>query len=167
MGSPKPGATRRPDRGAAPGSNRHAISAVAQAKDVTSEDSPVPMVCVRTQRTTAPSELTGDIRGLFIRRLTACHVSLNCCLVLPGPRAARSPALVLYRFRRLRGCVRVQVPAARDNRPVRVVELIDERDAGRDVQLRDRLVADPVQVLDQRAQRVVRIRSSNGSVVLA
>src|SRR6185437_9712328 len=53
----------------------------------------------------------------------------------------------------LRG-FRVQVAAAGNGGPELVVEVVDQRDAGGDVQLRDVRVADPVQVLHQGPQRV-------------
>src|SRR5690606_36095442 len=43
---------------------------------------------------------------------------------------------------------------ARSNRPERVVELVHERNPGRDVQLDDVLVTDPVEVLHERTQAV-------------
>src|SRR5690348_2094978 len=55
----------------------------------------------------------------------------------------------------------VEVPAAGQLRPEIGVQLVDERDAGRDVELGDLLVPDPVQVLDQRAQRIA-VRDDQG-----
>ena len=63
-------------------------------------------------------------------------------------------ALVLHGLGGLRGGLRVEVAAAGLIRPESVVELVDQRDAGRDVQRGDLVVADAVQVLDQGAQRV-------------
>src|SRR5690242_8317251 len=53
----------------------------------------------------------------------------------------------------LRG-LRVEVGAARDGGAQVVVELVAQRDAGGDVQARDVLVGDAVELLDERAQRV-------------
>src|SRR5262245_7641445 len=52
------------------------------------------------------------------------------------------------------GGFRVQVAAAGDGGPELVVEVVDQRYAGGDVQTRDVRVADPVQVLHQGPQRV-------------
>src|SRR6266571_6326788 len=70
--------------------------------------------------------------------------------VMPDSPDIGLPALVPDGLGRFRRGARVQVPAARRDRPERVVELVHQRDAGRDVQLGDGGVADPVQVLDQR-----------------
>src|SRR5580692_4349851 len=58
------------------------------------------------------------------------------------------PALVLHGFDRRPGRFFIKVTAG--DRPEVVVELVDQRDAGRDVQLGDLRVADAVEVLDQR-----------------
>src|SRR5215469_10120725 len=81
----------------------------------------------------------------------------------PGPsvgptgrtaRPSQSAALVLDglggRYRRLR----VEVAPARRHGAVRRIKLVQQRDAGGDVELRNRRVTDPVQVLDQGTQRV-------------
>ena len=48
----------------------------------------------------------------------------------------------------------IEVGAARVERGEGLVELVVERDAGRDVETGDVRVGDPVEVLDERAQRV-------------
>ncbi len=63
-------------------------------------------------------------------------------------------ALVLDRLDRGRGRLRVEVRAAGVERLEVGVELVGERDAGRDVQARDVGVGDAVEVLDEGAQGV-------------
>src|ERR1700751_5351375 len=72
----------------------------------------------------------------------------------PPRKTGRLAALVLDRLGRGYRRLRVKVPAARRQRAGRRVELVEQRDPGGNVELGDRRVADPVQVLDQRAQRV-------------
>ena len=76
----------------------------------------------------------------------------------------RSASLVRHRLGRRRGGLRVEVPAAGLLRPEVGADLVDERDAGRDVQPGDLVVGDAVEVLDQRPQRVaVRDDQQRGS----
>src|SRR6185312_17463498 len=77
--------------------------------------------------------------------------------------AARSASLVLYGLGRHDGRLRVEVAAAPGDGGKRRVELVDQWDAGRHVQLGDLRVADPVQVLDQGAQRVAVRDHENGA----
>src|ERR1041385_186689 len=73
-----------------------------------------------------------------------------------GVRAGRTlpPSLVLDRLDRDRRRGRIEVLAALAHGPQVPVQLVQQRDAGRDVEAHDRLVRDAVQVLDERAQRV-------------
>src|SRR5579863_7489367 len=117
------------------------------------------MVCGRSMPATAAQDSPGDIRRLFIYRTTcgnAGFTRLRDGVILRLRRVSRGrlAALVPDRLGGLGGRPGVQVAAARDGGPECVVELVDQRDAGRDVQLGDRGVADAVQVLDQGAQRV-------------
>src|ERR1700733_4909090 len=72
----------------------------------------------------------------------------------PSRKTGQSAALVPDRLGRGYRRLRVKVPAARRQRAGRRVELVEQRDPRGNVQLGDRRVADPLQVLDQRAQRV-------------
>src|ERR1051326_4894820 len=101
------------------------------------------MVCGGDARTTAPTGLPG-------RYSKVVHLLVN----ISSCRIYRLSALVLDRLGRLGGGLGVQVPAARGHRLEVLVELVDQWDPGGDVEGGDVLVADPVQVLDQRAQRV-------------
>src|ERR1700757_1406218 len=65
-----------------------------------------------------------------------------------------SATLVLHCLGGRLSRLRVQIAAAGRLRGKRVVKFIKQRYAGRDVELGDRRVADPVQVLDERTQRV-------------
>src|SRR5580658_2042016 len=121
----------------------------ALSKDVNWEDSQAQWYVVALSGQQRVWHSPGDIRRLFILRTTFGNARFTRFL------ASRLLAtLVLDRLGRLRGCLRVQVAAAGDSGPEGIVELVEQRDAGRDVQLRDRRVADPVQVLDQGAQGV-------------
>src|ERR1700722_2581578 len=79
------------------------------------------------------------------------YESISAVRIPPGRGSA---ALVGHGRGRLGGGLRVQVPAARLDRAEGRVQLVDQRDAGRDVELRDLRVPDAVQILDQGAQRV-------------
>src|SRR5690606_22585546 len=70
------------------------------------------------------------------------------------PLRGRSASLVGDRLDGDLRRLRVEVLPALDQRLEVVVQFVAERDAGGDVQLGDRLVADVVEVLDQRPQRV-------------
>src|SRR6516164_8903765 len=67
-----------------------------------------------------------------------------------GPSAALVPDGLGGRYR----CLRVQVAPARRHGAERRIKLVQQRDASGDVELGNRRVADPVQVLDQGPQRV-------------
>src|SRR6185437_770625 len=69
-------------------------------------------------------------------------------------RAFTSFALVTYRFDSRLRCLGVKVATAWLDRHEAVVKLVTERNPGRYVQPDDVGVADPVEVLDQRPQRV-------------
>ena len=62
--------------------------------------------------------------------------------------------LVGHRCGGLGGRFRVEVATAGRDRPEAVVELVDQRHTGRDVERGDVVVADPVEMLDERAERV-------------
>src|ERR1700761_1236132 len=120
-----------------------------QAKALTSEDSHTLWYALAGQ----PAHRDANGRAIF----EACSHGGNHPAMsrLPAGLVRRClAALVLDGLGRLRGSLRVQVPAAGGQRLEGVVELVDQGDAGRDVQRRDVLVADLVQVLDQGAQRV-------------
>src|SRR5690606_756205 len=76
----------------------------------------------------------------------------------PGRAVVRaggaSAALVRDRGGGLRGRLRVEVAPALGDRDEVLVELVEQRDARRDVEPGDVLVGDAVEVLDERAQRV-------------
>src|SRR5204863_7026173 len=101
------------------------------------------MVCGGNARTTAPAGSPGRYSKVvhLLATITSCRIY-------------RLSTLVLDRLGRFGRGLRVQVPAALGHRLEVLVELVDQRDAGGDVQRGDVLVADLVQVLDQRAQRV-------------
>src|SRR5262252_7387267 len=113
------------------------------------------MVCGGSARTTAPAGLPG-------RYSKVVHLLVN----IPTCRIYRLSALVLDRLSRLGGGLGVQVPAALGHRLEVLVELVDQRDPGGDVEGGDVLVADLVEVLDQRAQRVA-VRGEQDRPVLA
>src|SRR5262245_45291454 len=69
------------------------------------------------------------------------------------PRSAPRARLVRDRFGRAPGRLRISEIAAADRAQV-AVELVDERNAGRDVELDDRVLGHAVEVLDQGAQAV-------------
>src|ERR1700733_193053 len=66
----------------------------------------------------------------------------------------RLPTLRPNGFGSAVGGLRVEVAAAADRRPEPLVEFVDQWHSGRYVQLRDIRIADVIEVLDQRAQRV-------------
>src|SRR5450756_2152205 len=68
--------------------------------------------------------------------------------------SSRSATLVCDRLDGLRSSLRVEVQTTLDRRLEVLVELVEQRDAGRDVDPGDRRVVHVVQVLDQRPDRV-------------
>src|ERR1041385_2472779 len=101
------------------------------------------MVCGADPRATAP---TGSPRRYS--KVVHLLATITSC------RIYRFSALLLDRLGRLGGGLGVQVPAAPGHRLEVLVQLVDQRDAGGDVERGDVLVADLVEVLDQCAQRV-------------
>src|SRR5258708_483909 len=71
-----------------------------------------------------------------------------------GRDARLSPAGLPHRLDRARRGPGIEVLAAAPERPQVPVQLVEQRDAGRDVEAGDVLVRDAVEVLDQRPQRV-------------
>ncbi len=153
VGAAELDARRRRDGRAAPGAVR------GDARPTTGRTAPRP-------RSTAPCS------GRFYERyadhavnagdhvvylVTGEHGTATTTERAPGRRPTAfdgSAALVGDRRGGLLRRLGVEVGAADGDRPQRLVEVVAQRDAGRDVELGDRLVGDAVEVLDQGAQRV-------------
>src|SRR5690348_17970160 len=108
------------------------------------------MVCGGEARTTAPAGLPG-------RYSKVVHLLAN----IPSCRIYRLSTLILDRFGRLGRGLGVQVPAALGHRLEVLVELVDQRDPGGNVEGGDVLVAD---LIDRKS---TRLNSSHPSISYA
>ena len=84
--------------------------------------------------------------------MTSSDIGTNAPTAPVSERASLSAALVLDGLDRLGGGGRIEIVATALHRTQRVVQFIAQRDAGRDVEPRDLVVPDVVEVLHERAQ---------------